>query len=270
MRIFVLFAVMMLGLSFAEMSFAENIEIVVKKGDNFWKLAKRYNISHEVIIKLNKERLKDKNNPNLIFPGQKMEIPPGKKIVENVIEKPVEKKKVAARISSKEEVLAAMEQEKIITEATKIEKVDIVNALQHKQGNEERKLENKMIIMVLLGVLLIIGILCYQYPVFNFKKKIFGRGDRRQIFICIIRNDKGSQYCCIDGESIVIVDAMKMGQFILNRVGRDESRINFRLSMNLKSKIKKAGFEKANIILLENEARENFFKLIRPRPPRVA
>ena len=59
------------GVFFANLCFAETNEFIVKKGDNFWKLSKQYHVNHAKLINLNSNRLRISGNPNLIYPGQK-------------------------------------------------------------------------------------------------------------------------------------------------------------------------------------------------------
>jgi LysM repeat protein len=58
------------SLAFASVSFAETLEFTVKKGDSFKKLAKRFNVKQVELVMINRGKLKDQNNPDLIYPGQ--------------------------------------------------------------------------------------------------------------------------------------------------------------------------------------------------------
>ena len=60
-----------LGVFLADLALAKTIEFTVQKGDNFWKLSKKYNVKHSLIIRLNRDKLKYQDNPDLIYPGQK-------------------------------------------------------------------------------------------------------------------------------------------------------------------------------------------------------
>ncbi len=70
-RFAILVVVLLCAVFFSSVVFAETIEFSVKKGDNFWTLAKKYNVNHRALIELNKGNLKNQKNPNLIYPGQK-------------------------------------------------------------------------------------------------------------------------------------------------------------------------------------------------------
>lgn len=54
--------------------------VVVKKGDNFWKIAKCLQVSWVELKKVNKDNLKHPGNYDLIYPGQKLRLPLEKKV----------------------------------------------------------------------------------------------------------------------------------------------------------------------------------------------
>ena len=75
MRRFAILLTVLLGvIFFSSLAFAETIEFTVKKGDNFWTLAKKYQVKHQALIALNRDKLKNPKNPNLIYPGQKFTV----------------------------------------------------------------------------------------------------------------------------------------------------------------------------------------------------
>lgn len=69
------------GVFFVNLACAQTIEFEIKKGDNFWKLSKQYDVKHSIIINLNKNKLRNPNNPHLIYPGQKFIVEVAEKIV---------------------------------------------------------------------------------------------------------------------------------------------------------------------------------------------
>lgn len=70
MKTIVMMFMVFLGLAFASVSFAETLEFTVKKGDSFKKLAKRFNVKQAELVRVNMGKLKNQNNPDLIYPGQ--------------------------------------------------------------------------------------------------------------------------------------------------------------------------------------------------------
>ncbi|NTW27444.1 MAG: LysM peptidoglycan-binding domain-containing protein [Candidatus Moranbacteria bacterium] len=59
------------GMFMFNIAFAQTMEFTVKKGDNFWTLAKKYQVNHAELIKLNHNKLRKAGNPDLIYPGDK-------------------------------------------------------------------------------------------------------------------------------------------------------------------------------------------------------
>ena len=59
---------------FAGIASAETIHFIVKNGDNFWKLSKKYHVKHSAIIKENYHLFRKPGNPHWIYPGQKFSV----------------------------------------------------------------------------------------------------------------------------------------------------------------------------------------------------
>ena len=71
MKAIISFCIILVVFCFVGVAKAETITFTVQKNDNFWKLAKKYQVNHAFLIAENRSRLKDVHNPNLIYPGQK-------------------------------------------------------------------------------------------------------------------------------------------------------------------------------------------------------
>ncbi|KAB2337384.1 LysM peptidoglycan-binding domain-containing protein [Cytobacillus depressus] len=66
---------------------AAKTEYIVQKGDTFWEIALSNKVELDILIQMNSQV----SNPDIIFPGQKIFIPGGKRIVNIVPLSPLEK-----------------------------------------------------------------------------------------------------------------------------------------------------------------------------------